>query len=223
MAATGYFAIALVSAVTVASPGPTIMFVVSQAIRRGFTTAGYSVVGILAADVFLILLASTGVTVAVSSLPVAWSVVRGLSAVYLTNLALRIIADNLRRIGAQPDPKTPKTGDDGANKPTSRAGMVFHAFKFQAGNIKAWLFFASLVPALMPGAANGVETALAALRILGVHLVVAALVMALYAGAGHLAGRLGSAPKWAMASELASAAVMLTLAIGLMANLSVGV
>lgn len=219
------YAIALVSVVTVASPGPTTMLVVSQAIRHGIATAVLSVVGILAADVFFIVLASTGVTVAATSFPLAWSAIRAVSAAYLFRLAVRIIESHLRRRGTPAATVAPQPSATAAhaNEPTTRALMVARAFLLHASNVKALMFFSALIPALMPSAASGVETFFAALRILSIHLIVATLVLALYAGAGHIAGRHSSAPKWALVSDLASAAVMLALAGSLMANLAAGV
>jgi homoserine/homoserine lactone efflux protein len=131
----------LVSAAQSATPGPSTVFIVNNAIAYGWRRALAALSGDLVAIALLATLSLIGLGALLMAWPVAFLAVRLAGAAYIIWLGWTF----LRAAAPQADP--------GAMKATHREsglGLWLHSFGVGISNPKAILFFASLFPQFLP-------------------------------------------------------------------------
>src|SRR5215475_7053169 len=126
----------LTEAVLSATPGPAVLYVVSQALGRGPRNSVWASGGILAANGLYFALSATGVGAAIAASYRLFLVIKWAGAGYLVYWGLRSF---FRK--ASP-PAIPES------KPDSAAGAraLRDGFVLQAANPKALLFFTAILP-----------------------------------------------------------------------------
>lgn len=112
-------------------PGPAVLLVVSQAIRRGFRPSLRGAFGILAGNALYFTLSALGLGALLLASKTVFEVIKWLGAAYLVLLGLRMIFAR----PAEPSPETTKPGD----------GFV-EGLVTQLANPKAIVFFTALLP-----------------------------------------------------------------------------
>ena len=128
----GLFAATVV--VTGLTPGPAVLFVVAQSLRAGPRQGVWAGVGILAGNAVYFALSAAGLGAVLLAAPGVFRAGRVAGAAYLVYLGARLI------VGAG-------NGAGGGPAPPDRAGRVVRrGFVLQAGNPKALVFFAALLP-----------------------------------------------------------------------------
>jgi threonine/homoserine/homoserine lactone efflux protein len=119
------------------SPGPAVLFVVSQSLRLGFVCGLWAALGIVSANVVWFALSAVGVGAALLAAGDWFLALKWLGAAYLVYLALK--------------PFIARTGDEVAlpvaERPRSSALAVWsRGVLLQLTNPKALIFFAALLP-----------------------------------------------------------------------------
>lgn len=158
------FAYALALAVSVASPGPAMLFIVGRSLALGARPAISAAFGIAFADVMLGGLALLGLAALMGAFSWLLTIVKYAGALYLLYLAIR-----MWRSTAEVAP-----ANQGAAKRSMLLGMAVGL-----GNPKAILFHASLMPLIID---LGVVDLAGAAAILATIFLVTVFVMGSYAG-----------------------------------------
>lgn len=138
------FAVATLAILLV--PGPTVLFVVTCSLRRGWRAGLVSVLGVEAGGLVHVLSATLGLSALVVSSAALFGVVRGLGAAYLIYLGVRTLLD--RSSGPQ----------HGAATPHALRQVFWQGALIDALNPKTALFFLAFLPQFVrPG--NGAVAA----------------------------------------------------------------
>jgi threonine/homoserine/homoserine lactone efflux protein len=181
------------------TPGPAVLFVVSQALSRGGTASVWAAAGILGANVVYFALSATGLGAVLLASYELFSLVRWVGAAYLIWLGVRMV------IGRRQALVSAAAGDTGGR----RAGV--NGFVLQAANPKALLFFVALLPQFIDPAGDVPRQVL----VLGVTSMMIELVVLLAYGAA--AGRchaLAATPRVARLADRVAGAMLVTAGIG---------
>ena len=185
---TGLLAFALVAAVTIATPGPTVLLALHNGARHGWRAAGWGIAGAVLSDLLLVAAAGLGLGALLAASELAFSTVKWLGVAYLAWLGLALLR-------ARPAAAAIPAGvaAAGAALPQARALFV-KSLLVALGNPKGLLFFSALLPQfIQPGAPQLPQYLLLALVFAGID----ALVMAGYALLGaRSAGLPGGATRW---------------------------
>jgi homoserine/homoserine lactone efflux protein len=112
-------------------PGPAVLLVVSQAMRRGFRPSLHGALGILAGNAIYFASSAAGLGALLMASKTVFEVIKWLGAAYLVILGLRMI---FTRPAAEA-PEMRKTG-----------GGFFEGLVTQLANPKAIVFFTALLP-----------------------------------------------------------------------------
>lgn len=199
-------AMAGISLVVVASPGPTSLLVATLARHSGIKAAAKHIAAILAGDAIFIALATTGATTAMTAHATAWALLKAFSGLYLLSTGLRIALAVYKGWSALTGDSTKVPSNEPAVTSSPRRTLVLHVT-----NPKAALLFATLVPGMLPPSLGSMwEAGLMLTTIMMVHLTVAAGVLYGYALVGQKVGYAGDA-RFAFAFDAAAAAVMIWL------------
>lgn len=185
------------------SPGPAVLLVVSQGLRRGGRSSVFSSCGILSANAVYFAISAFGLGAAILASYELFSVIRWAGAAYLVWLGLRAIFGNHSVL---------VTGASGAGTFDSHRRLFANGFILQAANPKALVFFAAILPQFV----NPAEPIARQLALLGVTSVVAEFFVLL--GYGMLAGRASSLarkPRFARTADRVSGLLLLGAAAGL--------
>ena len=180
------------------TPGPAVLFVVSEALSRGRRASIGAAVGILGANVAYFALSATGLGALLLASYEAFSLVRWLGAGYLIWLGVRAF------IGGTA-PRSAGAAHDGAAHRSWVSGFVL-----QAANPKALLFFVALLPQFIDPAGSIATQVM----VLGTTSVVIELVVLLAYGA--VAGRchaLPLNPRYARLADRAAGTMLVTAGI----------
>lgn len=158
----------LVSIIATATPGPSVLYVLSAGISSGARGYGPGALGILCADTLYFLLSVAGLGTFLLASYNLFLLVKWAGALYLIWLGLRLLWAAL--VGAEC-----RMAD--SSKTPSQARWLSGGFTVHAANPKALLYFGSIVPqflhpgdALLPQiAALGCVHILTALTVLGTY------------------------------------------------------
>jgi homoserine/homoserine lactone efflux protein len=118
------------------SPGPAVMFAMSQAARHGMRGAVAGTAGILLGHFVCFLLVAFGLAALLASVNGAMTAIRIVGALYLMYLGVRMIASNPRETTALPAPAERR----------ARGGIALHGLLVQLTNPKNLLFVLALLP-----------------------------------------------------------------------------
>ena len=118
------------------SPGPAVLFAMSQAGRRGMRGAVAGTAGILLGHVLCFLLVALGLAALLASVNGAMTAIRIVGAIYLVYLGVRMIVSKPRAAAA-----VPVAGDRQAY-----GGIVLQGLLVQLTNPKNLLFVLALLP-----------------------------------------------------------------------------
>jgi threonine/homoserine/homoserine lactone efflux protein len=186
------------------SPGPAVLLVVSQGLRRGGRSSVFSSCGILAANAVYFAVSAAGLGAAILASYELFSLIRWAGAAYLVWLGLRAI------VGTH-SPFRPDT--DRVSLPAESNQRLFaNGFLLQAANPKALVFFAAILPQFV----TPLHPMAMQFAVLGVTSVVAEFFVLL--GYGVLAGRaaaLARQPRFAKTADRVAGVLLLGAAAGL--------
>jgi len=168
-----WLAFVTIEAVLSMTPGPAVLFVLSQAIRRGPAKSVWGTGGILSANTMYFALSATSLGAVIVASYKLFFLIKWLGAAYLVYLGVRSFFGKTS-VMALPE------SDDG-----SRTGprILRDGFFLQAANPKALLFFTAILPQFIDAHRNVVFQVL----VLGISsIVVEFFILFTY---GQLAGR----------------------------------
>ena len=168
-----WLAFVTIEAVLSMTPGPAVLYVLSQAIRRGPAKSVWGSGGILGANAVYFALSATSLGAVIVASYKLFFLIKWIGAAYLVYLGLRSF------FGKAPVMALPEPDDD------SRGGarILRDGFFLQAANPKALLFFTAILPQFIDAHRNLVFQIL----VLGVSsIVVEFFILFVY---GQLAGR----------------------------------
>jgi len=189
----------LASGVLALTPGPGVIYLLTQTLAHGRPLGLVSVVGIALGSLANAVLASLGLAVVMAASAAAFSLVKFAGAAYLVYLAIRTLS-------ARPDP--PQAAAPVNEIPLRR---VFRdGFLVALLNPKTALFFAALLPQfIVPGVPPLPQTVFLG----AVFVAIAMCTDTLYVcTAAALAGRVRGSARWRGVSRYVSAATFLGLA-----------
>jgi homoserine/homoserine lactone efflux protein len=124
------------------SPGPAVMFAMSQATRHGLRRAFLGIAGLLLAHVVFFGCIGSGLVALLTTSTVAFTLLKVVGAAYLLYLGVRFFVHSFRsQTTAEPDKVQ-------AAPLSSRSGLLplLQGFAIQVTNPKALLFFSALLP-----------------------------------------------------------------------------
>jgi homoserine/homoserine lactone efflux protein len=186
------------------SPGPAVLLVVSQGLRRGGRRSLFSSCGILSANALYFAISAAGLGAAILASYELFSLIRWAGAAYLVWLGLRAI------LGSH-SPFRPAPNGHPAPVESNRR-LYINGFLLQAANPKALVFFAAILPQFVtPAQPMAMQFAL-----LGATSITAEFFVLL--GYGALAGRasaLAKQPRFARTADRVAGALLLGAAAGL--------
>tara|TARA_R110002020_G_scaffold133617_3_gene298081 strand:+ start:13 stop:654 length:642 start_codon:yes stop_codon:yes gene_type:complete len=174
---SAYLTFVLVSAAQAATPGPSTLFLVNNAVAVGRRRALSALSGDLVAIALLATLSAAGLSALLAARPTTFLVLRLAGAAYVIWLGW----DHLRTV-------PPEAKGHAASKHHGRSGLGLwlHSFAVGISNPKAVLFFAALFPQFIPADSDASVLAL----LVPTFVAVKFLVLGGYAlGARHV-GRL---------------------------------
>jgi homoserine/homoserine lactone efflux protein len=120
------------------TPGPAVLYVMSQTARYGWQAGLRGVVGIQIGNIIFFLCIAFGLVTLLTAITNAFLVLQIAGAAYLLYLGLRIIISSLQRTRRETIP---------AGQPAEKAGdLVLSAVLVQLTNPKALMFVSALVP-----------------------------------------------------------------------------
>ena len=159
-------------AVLCITPGPAVLFVLSQAILRGPAKSAWGISGILGANMMYFALSATSLGAVIVASYKLFFLIKWLGAAYLVYLGVRSFFGK-GTIASLPDSSESRSGPR----------VLRDGFFLQAANPKALLFFTAILPQFIDAHRNVVFQ----IVVLGItSVVVEFLVLSLY---GQLAGR----------------------------------
>ena len=183
------------------TPGPAVLFVVSQALKHGSLKSLWATAGILSGNTFYFALSATGVGALLLASHRLFTGVKWVGAAYLVYLGVKTFLDR----GASSDVSAASAGTMGSR-------LLLRGFAVQAANPKALVFFTALLPQFI----NPTAPVALQLLILGISsLFVESLVLA---GYGIFAGRASSfagQPRFARATNRVSGGFLIAAGTGL--------
>lgn len=162
------------------TPGPAVLLVTSHAAANGCRRSQSSVLGIMAGNTTYCLLSAFGLGVLFTREPQAVDIVKGVGALYLVYLGLRMLMEAEKPL-VMP----------GA-RPVARPAALFRqALLLQLSNPKSVLFFCALLPQFV----NTNEAGVLPMLVLGFCAIILEYpVLTAYSMLGAQAGRLASSP-----------------------------
>lgn len=201
------------------SPGPNMLFLLSQGVAGGFRAAASVAVGIVLADLVMTALTATGVTAVVAAWPPSFDILRYAGALYLLVMAVQGLRASFRHTamgsdagGAEPSatPTAVGAARQPALTPIIRMGMLNSLL-----NPKALLFFLVFLPQFVDPQQGPIG---AQLLVLGLMLTVIALAFHLMLAwcSGAIGGWLQRHPRAAVLQDRISAVVLIALALRLL-------
>lgn len=167
---------AVMAAIVVATPGPTVLLALSNGSRFGFSRAAYGISGAALSDGVLIAVAALGLGALLAASAFWFTVVKLIGVAYLAWIGIQMLRSR-GTIGSLPIPPTA----DRASDRVSSVSIFTKSFLAAATNPKGYLFFTAFLPQFLtlsePLFAQYVTLAL-------IFIAVDIAVMATYAGLG---------------------------------------
>ena len=175
--------LAFVAACTVITlvPGPCVLLLIGQALSRGVMAAFSSILGILLADIFLMLLSLMGLGAILATSEALFQLVKWSGVLYMAYLGYRQIVE-ARQAAKNPSEETLPNNKTGKNLDCFKAGFLSAAL-----NPKGIMFYLAFLPQFMAPTAN--PTLQISILLITSTLVVA-LVLGAYVLAAAKAGKL---------------------------------
>jgi homoserine/homoserine lactone efflux protein len=187
------------TAVLCLTPGPAVLFVVSQGLGRGTVPALRASLGIIAGNTLYFTLSATGVGAVLLASWDLFVTIKWLGAGYLLWLGVRT-AFGHSTLGTVLPARTP----DAAARPFARAFLV------QASNPKALVFFTALVPQFVdPAGSVALEVAILGATTVAIELP----VLAAYGALAARSARLMSRPRFVAWTERAAGALLIAAGV----------
>ena len=132
------------------TPGPDVLFIVSQSLRGGARLGLVAAWGITAGCFVHVAIAACGLGALLASSAAAFNLIKWLGAAYLMWMGVRLLKTTALSAGeAWIENPVLQTGAASDNSPNSRA-VFFKAFATNALNPKVALFFLAFVPQFIP-------------------------------------------------------------------------
>lgn len=131
MTASNLLLFAAMELVLCLTPGPAVLLVISQSVKRGFRQSLQGALGVLAGNTIYFVLSAAGLGALLIASRTVFEVLKWIGAAYLVFIGLRMI---FRRAAAAED-----------RPPESRGGFV-EGLVTQLANPKAIVFFTALLP-----------------------------------------------------------------------------
>lgn len=184
------------------TPGPAVLFVLSQAIQRGPAKSVWGIGGILCANTMYFALSATSLGAVIVASYKLFFLIKCLGAAYLVFLGLRSIFGKASLMAL------PESKED--SRPGPR--ILRDGFFLQAANPKALLFFTAILPQFI-GARHNVVFQIVVLGITSV--VVESVVLSIY---GQLAGRALAAarnPRFEKVTNRVAGSLLIGAGVGL--------
>lgn len=204
MTLSGLLLFASVYCVAVASPGPGVALVVARSLGRGLDRAGWFILGFLAGDYVLFVLAAGGLAVVAQTFEAAFSILRILCAAYLCFMAWKIWSA----------PVKPVEAEAMAERETPLRAFL-SSFLLTLGNPKTIVFFLSIMPLAVD---LRTLTPLIFIELSVVIVIVLPLVLGAYALLANRARRLFRSEASLRAINRTTAGVMAGAAVAIAAR-----
>ena len=132
------------------TPGPDVLFIVSQSLRGGARVGLVAAWGITAGCFVHVAIAACGLGALLASSASAFNLIKWLGAAYLMWMGVRLLRTTSLTAGeGWTENPVSQTGAASDNSPNSRA-VFFKAFATNALNPKVALFFLAFVPQFIP-------------------------------------------------------------------------
>lgn len=193
-------AFAMASLVTVAVPGPAVVYVVTRSLEHGRSAGLYSMAGLETGAAVHVSLAAGGLAAVLRGSPVAITLIAWLGAAYLLWLAVQALR-SARTEHASPASTTAPL----------RRRLYWDGLLVDLLNPKTALFFLAFLPQFVDPTRGSVPAQMALLG--AIFVLIAAMCDTIYAVlAGQLAGRLRCSPRAQRRVGLATAGVYAALA-----------
>jgi len=198
---SAFFVIETVLCIT---PGPAVLFVLSQALTRGTAKTVWSIGGILASNTTYFILSATGVGAILLASYDLFFAIKWLGAAYLVWLGIgaflgRSKALSIRRGDAAPMP---------------RRRLFLNGFILQMSNPKALIFFTAFLPQFInPHASIAPQVAILAITSVCIEFVVQLVYAVLADRVSHLA----SQPRFARISDRLAGSLLIGAGVGMAA------
>jgi len=185
-----------------ASPGPAVLYVVSQGLRHGGAAPVLSAAGILAANALYFVLSGTGVGTLLVGSGSLFPLVKWAGAAYLLYLGVRAFV----RHDAAP------IGEETAIPGAARRGLFLRGFMLQLSNPKALLFFVAILPQFIdPG-----RPVVPQIVVLGAtSITLEFLILLVYGSAASGAARLAARPGFGTAMSRIGGVLLAAAALGI--------
>jgi homoserine/homoserine lactone efflux protein len=188
------------------TPGPAVMFAVSQATRHGFRASLSGIGGIQAGNVVFFGCTACGLAALLTEATTAFTIVRMVGAAYLVYLGLRVVLGTFASKNQGPVASPP---------PPNHRGLFLQGVLIQVTNPKALLF----VSALLPQFIEPERPLLPQLLLLGLATVfIDTLVLGTYAGIAERGLRSLNRSRWIAWLERAFGAALIAFGYRLFAS-----
>lgn len=186
------------------TPGPAVLFVLSQAMTRGPLKTLWSIGGILGANAVYFVLSATGVGAILTASYDLFFAIKWVGAAYLVWLGIGAFRGTSKSISIR----------RGNATPVPRSQLLFNGFILQMSNPKALVFFTALVPQFVnPNAAIVPQVAILALTSVFVEFFVQLGYTLLVDRVAHLA----LAPQFARFVDRVAGSLLICAGIGMAA------
>ena len=185
------------------TPGPAVLLVFSQGLRRGSTGALWSAAGILTANAIFFALSGTGLGALLLASDRLFTVIKWAGAGYLLYLGAMALF--------RPRP-LPGAGGTTHGTNVGRGALFFRGLVMQFSNPKALLAFVAILPQFIDQG----RPILPQILILGItSIVLEFMVFVAYGAAAARAGRVLMQPRFATATSRVSGGLLVGAALGL--------
>jgi threonine/homoserine/homoserine lactone efflux protein len=197
-------AFAVIETALCLTPGPAVLLVLSQALRRGTVRTLWSIAGIIVANSVYFILSATGIGAILMASYDLFFAIKWVGAAYLVWLGVSAFLGRSKTLSIR--------AADAA--PVRSSHLFLNGFILQMSNPKALVFFTALVPQFInPHAAIAPQVAILAVTSMAIEFLVQ-LGYALLAGrAAHLAAQ----PRFARITDRVSGSLLIGAGIGMAA------
>lgn len=198
---SAFFVIETVLCIT---PGPAVLFVLSQALTRGTAKTVWSIGGILASNTTYFILSATGVGAILLASYDLFFAIKWLGAAYLVWLGIGAFLGKSKALSI-------RRGDAA---PMPRRRLFLNGFILQMSNPKALIFFTAFLPQFInPHASIVPQVAILAITSVCIEFVVQLVYAVLADRVSHLA----SQPRFARISDRLAGSLLIGAGVGMAA------